>query len=159
MFVKSQSMKKIFIVCMVVSASFPAAAHNFHQSSGEITVRDKTVLWDITANDLDVQRFFRRMSVTPEGIKSRVSQRIVVENNGNRCPLSEANMSPSSSETGHQQIALQFNCATPISKLALYYNLFFGERDHMHTATARMGSIFQTVAFTGMKTSATITLP
>lgn len=153
------AMKKIIIVCMVLGLSIATHAHNLHQSSSDITVRNKTVQWDITAHDHDVERFFHRRSVTPEIVRSLLSHRIVVENNGAACPLTRAHMDPSQEEAGHYQIAMRFECAAPVSRLTLYYNLFFGERDHVHTATIHTGSTTRTMSFTGMKTSASFTTP
>lgn len=152
-------MRKIIFVCMVLGSSMAAQAHNLHQSSGTITVHGKTIQWDIIAHDLDVERFFHRLSVTPKNLRHTLSHRIVVENNGSACPLSTAHMDPSKEETDHYKIAMQFDCATPVARLALYYNLFFGERDHIHTTTAHLKGTPQTITFTGMKTSANITLP
>lgn len=139
---------------MVLGASIAAQAHNLHQSTGEITAHDKTVQWDITAHNHDVERFFHRLSVTPERLKPLLSHRIVVENNGTACPLSTARMDSAKEEPDHYKIAMRFECATPVAKLTLYYNLFFGERDHVHSATVHMGGTTLTLSFTGMKTSA-----
>lgn len=147
-------MRKIISVCAVLASSIVAQAHNLHQSTGDITVHDKTVQWDITAHDHDVERFFHRLSVTPESLKSPLSHRIVVENGGSACPLSNATMDPSKEEANHTKIAIRFECATPVSKLTLYYNLFFGQRDHVHTASVHLPNGNRTIQFDGMHTSA-----
>lgn len=144
------SMRKITIVCMMFGLPVVAWTHNLHQSTGEITVRNKTVNWDIIAHDQDVKRLSK-------DLKPLLSHRIVVENNGTVCPLSNATMAPSKEEANHTKIAMQFECAAPVSKLTLYYNLFFGQRDHVHSATVHMGDTTHLFSFTGMKTSASLT--
>lgn len=146
-------MRKIISICMVLGSAVAAQAHNLHQSTGEITARGTTVQWDIIAHDRDVERFFHKLSITPERLKPLVSRRIVVENNGTACPLSSARMDPSTEEAHHYKIALRFECATPVSQLALYYNLLFGQRDHVHTATVQLPGSTPTIQFDAMHTS------
>lgn len=126
-----------------------AVAHNLHQSTSTVTVAGKTLAWVIIAPS----------AVAPPTPKSRLNRRVIVENNGATCPMENAQMAPSPKEAGHTLISLKFECAAPITRLTLYYNLFFGQRDHVHTAEVTLGKTVRTVSFTPMTTSATVTAP
>lgn len=141
-------MRQIIGIAGLLALSALAGAHNLHQSTSTITATGKTLTWAITAHDRDAKRL--------NPLKPYLNHRIVVENNGAACALSEAHVAPSPDEAGHSLITMQFDCAAPIAKLTLYYNLFFGQRDHVHTATVHLGQTSRTVSFTGMKTSASL---
>ena len=141
-------MRQIIILAGILTLSGLAGAHNLHQSSSEVRTTGKTLTWVIAAHNADVKRL--------GPLKPSLNHRIVVENNGAACPLSDAHSAPSPHEAGHSLITMRFDCAAPISKLTLYYNLFFGQRDHVHTATIHLGQTTRTITFTGMKTSANL---
>lgn len=141
-------MTHIALTAALLFVAATAGAHNLHQSSSEVTTSGKTLTWVIAAHDADVKRLG---PLTPS-----LNHRIVVENNGAACPLSDAHSAPSPHEAGHRLITMRFDCAAPIGKLTLYYNLFFGQRDHVHTATIHLGQATRTITFTGMKTSASL---
>jgi hypothetical protein len=139
---------RYFIVLGLLTLSGLIGAHNFHQSTSEVTATGKTLTWVMTVLDPDAKQL--------HPLKSYLNRRIVVDNNGAACALSDAQIAPSPTEANHSLITMRFDCAAPIAKLTLYYNLFFGKRDHVHTATVHLGKTTRTITFTGMKTSASL---
>lgn len=139
-------MTRIILTVAMLFVAATAAAHNLHQSSSEVTASGKTLTWVIAAHTNDIQHIN----------KSLLTRRIVVENNGAACAMSDAHSAPSPHEAGHSLFTMRFDCAAPIGKLTLYYNLFFGRRDHVHSAHVQLPSGNYTLQFNPAHTSETV---